>query len=114
MKNKLVFAAFLAFFALAVSAPGGVQATQWLFNLENRSTANVTTFRTQENGTWSGNWLDEIIAPGETFEMDFGTNEGDCTVRTRIEFTDGTYVDTDIDYCNMTTITVRNKDVVWN
>lgn len=103
----------LAAVAVLLVATGAAAANEWKFELENRSTANVTSFRTQENGAWSDNWLDEIIVPGDTFEMDFGTDEGNCTVRTRIDFTDGTYVDADIDYCDMKTITVRNKDVVW-
>lgn len=103
----------LAAVAALLVATGTVAANEWKFDLENRSAANVTSFRTQENGAWSDNWLDEIIVPGDTFEMDFGTDEGNCTVRTRIDFTDDTYVDADIDYCNMSTITVRNNDVVW-
>lgn len=109
MTTKTILAAV----TLLLVTAGTAAATEWKFDLENRSAANVTSFRTQENGVWSDNWLDEIILPGDTFEMDFGTNEGECTVRTRIDFTDGTYVDANIDYCNMTTITVRNKDVVW-
>lgn len=109
MTAKTILAAVTALLV----ATGTAAANEWKFDLENRSAANVTSFRTQENGVWSDNWLDEIILPGDTFEMDFGTNEGECTVRTRIDFTDGTYVDANIDYCNMTTITVRNKDVVW-
>lgn len=109
MKYAVCFSAFLA----AAVLPGHAQSGQWLFNLENRSSANVTSFRTQENNEWSDNWLDEIIVPGDTYEMDFGTDEGDCSVRTRIEFTDETYIDTKIDYCDMTTITVRNNDVIW-
>jgi hypothetical protein len=42
------------------------------------------------------------VAPGETFDMDFGTDEGNCTVRTRITFSDKTYVVRDIDYCTPT------------
>ena len=105
--------AILTAVALMTALTGGAAANEWKFDLTNRSTANVTSFRTQENGKWSANWLDEIIVPGDTFEMDFGTDEGNCTVRTRIDFTDGTYVDADIDYCDMKTITVRNNDVIW-
>ncbi|MCG6121375.1 MAG: hypothetical protein MEP57_01510 [Microvirga sp.] len=108
--NKAVLAGVLVGF---MAASSGASANQWLFDLENRSAASITTFRTQENGGWSDNWLEEIVAPGETFEMDFGTDEGECVVRTRIDFTDNTYVDADIDYCDMSTITVRNNDVVW-
>ncbi|WP_041375412.1 hypothetical protein [Polymorphum gilvum] len=108
--NKIVSGSALA---LLIAATVNASAGQWLFDLENRSEFSVTSFRTQENGQWSDNWLNEIVAPGEVFEMDFGTDEGDCVVRTRIEFTDNTYIDANIDYCDISVITVRNKDVVW-
>lgn len=95
---------------LAVPASAG----EWKFELVNKSNASVLSFKTQENGRWSKNWLEENVAPGETFDMDFGTDEGNCTVRTRIEFSDNTHVDANIDYCKASVITVRNNDVVWN
>lgn len=107
-------------FVTALTAAGLLMASaslasagSWVFNLENKSESQVTSFRTQEDGNWSQNWLPENVAPGETFDMDFGSDEGECTVRTRIDFTDGTYIDADINYCDITVITVRNKDVVW-
>ncbi len=99
--------------ALALIAASPALAKSWKFELVNRSAASVTTFKTREAGAWSQNWLDENVAPGETFDMDFGTDEGNCTVRTRIEFSDGTYFDSNINYCEANKITVRNKDVVW-
>jgi hypothetical protein len=99
--------------ALLMASASLASAGSWVFNLENKSESQVTSFRTQEDGNWSQNWLPENVAPGETFDMDFGSDEGECTVRTRIDFTDGTYIDADINYCDITVITVRNKDVVW-
>jgi hypothetical protein len=109
MKTHLCLA--VALVATTFSAPAFSKS--WKFELINRSAAHVTTFRTQENGKWSKNWLEENVAPGETFDMDFGTDQGDCTVRTRITFTDNTYVDANIDYCNADKITVRNSGIVW-
>jgi len=89
-------------------------AASWKFDLVNRSNANILNFTTNEGGGWSGNWLNEIVAPGEVFEMDFGTDQGDCSVLTRMEFSDGTFFQEPIDYCSASTITVRNNDVVWD
>jgi hypothetical protein len=104
--------AFLAFAASLYSMPAS--ATKWEFDLVNRSNANILNFKTREGSSWSRNWLNEIVTPGETFIMDFGTNEGDCGVRTRMEFSDGTFFEDTIDYCSASTITVRNNDVVWD
>lgn len=100
---------------LMTSASGGTAAAagHWKFDLANHSKAKVTSFRTKEDGEWSSSWLDQSIAPGETYEMDFGTDKGDCTVRTRVDFSDDTYVDADIDYCNASTITVNNDGITW-
>lgn len=98
---------------LAVISAAPALAKSWKFDLINKSAAQVTSFRTQEDGQWSKNWLEENVAPGETFEMDFGSDEGNCKVRTRIAFSDKTYVDANIDYCNANKITVRNSGIVW-
>ena len=98
---------------LVASLAGQAAAASWKFDLTNASAARVTSFKTQEGGEWSQNWLDVQIKPGETYEMDFGTDEGECTVRTRIWFSDETYVDGNIDYCNMSEITVRPNGITW-
>lgn len=104
----------LALAALVLSAATPALAKKsWKFELINKSAAHVTSFKTREAGKWSANWLEENVAPGETFEMDFGTDEGDCSIRTRIDFTDDTYVDASIDYCEADEITVRNNGVTW-
>jgi hypothetical protein len=107
--------AFLSSLAVAASLFAmPAFATSWEFDLVNRSNANILNFKTREGGSWSRNWLNEIVVPGETFVMDFGTNEGNCGVRTRMEFSDGTFFEDTIDYCSMSTITVRINDVVWD
>ena len=108
---------FASVAALAVAASlfvAPASATSWEFDLVNRSNANILNFTTREGGSWSRNWLDEIVAPGETFVMDFGTDRGDCRIRTRMEFSDGTFFEDAIDYCSASRITVRNNDVVWD
>lgn len=110
MRNA-VFAASLVLAGSLFVTPAS--ATSWEFDLVNRSNANILSFQTREGGAWSQNWLDEIVLPGETFIMDFGTDQGDCRVRTRMDFSDGTFFEGNIDYCSVSTITVRNNDVVW-
>ena len=61
-------------------------------------------FRTQEDGEWSSNWISDRVEPGDTFDMDFGTDKGNCTVRTQIRFTDGSYFDANVNYCNVGTL----------
>ena len=86
----------------------------WVFHVENRSSVAVKNFRTQENGKWSGNWIKgDIIRSGEKFEMDFGSSHGDCTVRTQITFTDGTYFDYDVDYCEVNVIVIREQKLTF-
>lgn len=98
---------------IASAATPALAKKSWKFELINKSAAHVTTFKTREGGQWSENWLEENVAPGETFDMDFGTDEGNCKVRTRIEFSDNTYVDANIDYCEADVITVRNSGITW-
>jgi hypothetical protein len=98
---------------LAISSTPAFAAGHWKFDLVNASRAKVTSFKTKEDGAWSDNWLDTKVAPGETYEMDFGTDKGDCSVTTRIDFSDDTYVSADIDYCNASTITVNNDGITW-
>jgi hypothetical protein len=61
---------------------GSAIADHWKFDLINESDHAAIEFRTQEDGEWSRNWLRDRIELGATFEMDFGTSEGDCTIRT--------------------------------
>jgi hypothetical protein len=112
MRN-LIAAAGAAVLLAGLSTPA-FAAKSWKFELHNNSAAQILTFRTQEDGQWSDNWLPENVKPGETYEMDFGTDEGECEVRTRISFSDDTYVDAKIDYCNANNIYVRNDDVKWD
>lgn len=111
--RKLLVAATAVATVLAVSSTPAFAGNHWKFDLENASRAKVISFKTKEAGEWSDNWLDAKVAPGETYEMDFGTDEGDCTVKTRIDFSDDTYVSADIDYCNASKITVHNDGITW-
>ena len=41
--------------------------------------------------------------------MDFGTDKGDCTVRTQIRFTDGSYFDANVNYCKVETLYIHDN-----
>jgi hypothetical protein len=73
----------------------------------NKSETAAIEFRTQEDGEWSSNWIKDRIEPGDSFDMDFGTDSGDCEVRTEIRFTDGSYFDADVDYCKVSTLYIH-------
>lgn len=111
MKTIASFAVTVAVLAAAGSAEAG---QHWKFGLHNNSAATVTVFATREDGSWSHNWLDENVKPGEVYTMDFGTDEGDCVVRTHIEFTGDAYFDADVDYCKVSNLYIGNKEVRWD
>jgi hypothetical protein len=113
--NLKFVARFAGCVLLAGSFAGSASAANWPFELHNKSRSEVVSFWTQEDGKWSDDWLgDEMVAPGETYEMDFNTDEGECEVRTRITFGDDTYVDTKIDYCEVSNIYVNKNNVTFD
>jgi hypothetical protein len=72
-------------FSLGTGQPekrGTEHELPWKFKVVNQSSTAAVEFRTQEDGEWSKNWIADRIEPGDTFVMDFGTDKGDCTVRT--------------------------------
>jgi hypothetical protein len=111
MKGFGLFAVGLA--ATVVFASAAVAGEHWKFNVINKSAVAAIEFRTQENGQWSSNWIKDRIEPGDKFDMDFGTDKGDCTVRTQIRFTDGTYFDSDVDYCKVSTLNIFDNKLTW-
>jgi hypothetical protein len=112
MRGGALLAAALT--ASVVFASAGLAAEHWKFNVVNKSNVAAVEFRTQENGEWSANWIKERIEPGDKFDMDFGTDKGDCTVRTQIHFTDGSYFDADVDYCKVSTLYIYDNKLTWD
>ena len=90
-----------------LSAPAS--AGEWKFKVVNKGTLPAIEFRTKEDDEWSSNWISERVEPGDTFDMDFGTSKGECTVRTQIRFTDGSYFDANVDYCQVSTLYIHDK-----
>lgn len=101
-----MIAAALAALALAADGPRTIE-------LANDSAVQVTSLKTEKNDAWSDNRLAQPIAPGDRRQVDFAVRNGDCRAWTRIDFSDGTYVDADIDYCSTSQITVTFRGISW-
>jgi hypothetical protein len=93
--------------AIALATVPAHAGSHWKFSVVNKSETAAIEFRTQEDGDWSSNWIKDRIEPGDSFDMDFGTDKGDCSVRTEIRFTDGSYFDADVDYCKVNTLYIH-------
>eukprot|EP01037_Dinobryon_pediforme_P012281 gene12281-12367_t len=107
--RRLAAAALVAFSMVSTAHAGD----HWKFKVINKSDTAATEFRTKENGDWSDNWISARIEPGDTFNMDFGHSDGDCSVRTQIHFVDGTYFDANVDYCNASKLYIYEKKLTW-
>lgn len=110
---RTVIGALVAAMVVAGSALPAA-AGNWTFGLLNNTGDTITGFRTKEDGAWSGNWLSGKVAPGDEFEMDFGTAEGECVVRTQVTFADGSYFDYDVDYCQVSNLYVYDQEIRWD
>ena len=97
----------------ATFGPSLAEEKSWKFDVVNKGNSPVIEFRTQEDGEWSENWISERIEPGDTDTLDFETDEGSCTVRTQIRFTDGTYFDADVDYCKADLLEIYTDTLLW-
>jgi hypothetical protein len=86
-------------------------AAEWKFDLYNKSARTVTSFATFDEGEWGDNWLGENITPDDAFDMEYSSETGTCKMPTRIEFESGPPYESEIDYCALKTLTVRDNDV---
>jgi hypothetical protein len=115
MSRSFPLFALLVGAAAVVSSFGSALAAEksWKFDVENKGNSPIIEFRTQEEGEWSENWIENRIEPGDKVELDFETDEGKCTVRTQIRFVDGTYFDADVDYCKANLLEIYTDTLVW-
>jgi hypothetical protein len=107
MEFRRILTVLAAVGAMALATAPAHAGNHWKFSVVNKSATAAIEFRTQEDGEWSSNWIKDRIEPGDAFDMDFGTDKGDCEVRTEIRFTDGSYFDADVDYCKVTTLYIH-------
>ena len=98
--------------SMLLCAPASA-GSHWKFTVVNKSNTPAIEFRTQEDGEWSSNWIKDRVEPGDTFDMDFGTDKGDCEVQTEIRFTDGTSFNTPVDYCKVSTLYLYEDKMTW-
>src|ERR1700744_128731 len=110
MRGTVLFAVAAS---LGLGGFSGFGRPHWEFYIVNKSNVPAVEFRTQDNGEWSSNWIKDRIEPGDKFNMDFGTDKGDCTIRTQIRFLDGTYFDADVDYCKASTLYMYDNKLTW-
>lgn len=103
----------LAVGMLSAGVANAEEDKHWYFDVENQSNGTVNEFRTQEDGEWSENWLENRIEPGDTIKLDFETDEGKCEVRTQIHLVDGGYFDAPVDYCKAKTLVIQNNTLLW-
>jgi hypothetical protein len=45
--------------------------------------------------------------------VDFNHSDGECAVRTQINFVDDTYFDYDVDYCKVDVIIIRESELLF-
>jgi hypothetical protein len=110
--RNLTFVATLLAAPLSLSHTAG--AAEWKFNVVNRGSHPALELRTQEEGEWSENWLEKRLAPGASIVLDFETDEGKCTVRTQISFTDGSKFDANVNYCQVKTLVIYDDRLMGN
>jgi hypothetical protein len=112
--GKLTVWTGAALIAFAMVGSLALAGDHWKFNIVNQSSTAAIEFRTQENGDWSANWISDRIQPGDTFNMDFGSNKGDCEVRTQIHFADGSKFDAPVDYCKVNNLYIHDDNITWD
>ncbi len=80
------------------------------FVLFNSSSVTAISFQTtRRDGSWSANWLSTPMKAGERRKLRFSDASDDrCTVKTRIQFSDGSKFETPVNYCKMSLVTATD------
>ena len=88
-----------------------VQAeSTYKFHLHNDSTQyTINAFYTKEDGKWSKNWLDLTLKPGEEVEMDWGSDEGNCTVPFKVGWVGYDAEEFTTDWCNLKNLHMKDN-----
>ena len=110
---KTTLRAAIALIAL-LSLPALAQAADYKFHLWNKTTKyKITGFETFENGTWS-TWTNATLAPGEDKDMNWGANEGACTVPFKIIYETVQTEQYQVDWCKVKNIYVTDDNVTYD
>lgn len=111
MKRYLTAAA-LCLAAISTSA----QASDYAFRLHNRADGyTINGFYTYQNGQWSENWLDGRIRPGQSIDLDWFSNQGNCVVPFRVSWDNYGADDFKLDWCKgVSNVYMKNKGFSWD
>jgi hypothetical protein len=115
VKNVIQKAAIIS--AMMLGATAVANAGAWAdFHLHNNSSHSIMIFQTKEGGAWGKNWLGkgDKIKPGAVYDMNFGHNEGPCTVQFHVEADDGFKYDYEADFCKATNLYITNSTVKYD
>lgn len=93
-----------------------VMASDYAFRLHNRADGyTINGFYTYQNGKWSDNWLDSRIRPGESADMDWFSNDGNCVVPFRVSWDGYGADDFKVDWCKgISNVYMKDKGFSWD
>jgi hypothetical protein len=95
---------------LAVLAAAPASAETYKFTMHNESQYSISGFETYEDGKWS-KWTGVSVSPGESQQMDWNTDAGDCVVPFRIIYKDIETEQYKVDWCKISNIRVQDDKV---
>ncbi len=100
--------------SLFILMPGLAKAEDYKFKLYNNTTKyTIKGFQTYENEKWS-TWSDVALAPGENQTMNWGANEGKCTVPFRVMYEEIQTEQYSVDWCKLKNIYVTDDNVTYD
>jgi hypothetical protein len=101
--------------AVAVLAlPNLAHAADYKFHLWNKTSKyKITGFQTYENEKWS-TWSNVTLEPGEDKDMNWGANEGACTVPFKIDYETIQTEQYSVDWCKVKNIYVTDDNVTYD
>lgn len=107
--------AALVLFAWSFASLPAAAQSDYPFRLHNRSEGwTITSFQTFQEGGWSRNWLRGRIGAGESANMDWNSNAGDCTVRFRVTWADYGSEEFRADFCKLRNLYMLNDGFRWD
>ncbi|WP_176218620.1 hypothetical protein [Rhizobium rhizosphaerae] len=110
----------LCAFGLSVAITGlggtGALASDYGFRLHNRAAGyTINGFYTYQDGRWSDNWLTGRVRPGQAVDMDWFSNDGNCTVPFRVSWDDYGADDFKLDWCKgVSNLYMKDKGFSWD
>ena len=113
-RRNLAFALASATCLLFLLIMPATSAETYKFHLWNKTTQyTITGFQTYEKGQWDS-WTDAGAAPGEDIDMNWGSNEGSCTVPFRILYAEIKTEQYSVDWCKVKNIYVTDTNVTYD